>query len=1125
MPISLGNFIEKKPWFIITIIILITIGFATLIPSLQFKTDFSEFMPDDEISLANQRVTRYFGSSQQPIFTLIEANEDNNILTTKAVREMYETEKSLLDIEEVNGIISLSTFLNPICLVEFGKTIDKCTDEQLSTAINDLLMDVKSGEIKLFQNDDQNEPVDHKRFPRISRGESIDSADIKNCYLSKDNDSVTFSIEVYDLSDLKESLRPTLTKVNVMEWYIDFENLIRPDERLNVSYRISAQIEPEHPVWEIGNGIIRNLRDILQYIRNRELFNSYKMEAYLWIKAPGQETYFPIPLKTGNISFDDNKIVIDVSRKELGNYGIATQIGTFELPAKLSNFKAGVRYYQIGLFNRPGGRVAVNVSFLLNRLEKVRNRPIIGTISSKILQNYVGLTWEDFDQLIELMNQTNMMPETIALKDIDSSWITSDVVPDSGSSDVKFFILPYLFDDLQLNAHAFLSGDYDKYGSAKATLFIIQLNLTGKPYGEMLRINDRIIDKIEDLDKEYSSIKFEVTGELVVSSQIDKLTTDANKILGPAMVIIIILILFISFRRTSYVILPMIALMVSTIWLLGTMVLLGIEFNVIAVALIPLILGLGVDYSVHLFHNYRTELEKGEEVGEAIKNSVKEIGTAMFLAWLTTFIAFMSFLSSTINPIRQFGVLLALGVTYTFITAITFLSSARFLLDRNKEIKIKKKISGIAKKLSLENIMGKISLIVLSHQKKMIFILVVISIIFATGAIHLEKGFDLDQFVPPDNPSMKLFTKIADYFPYASEYQDYILIEGDVATVDVLKGIYETHKNIKDDTFVGKNKDGSVKVVSIYSEIQDAIKNNKSLIKKFNIDESTGVPNSDQDVKELFNYLYEGTTFSLPEVNLNELQIEELSNSQIKMVLYKNNSKYTATLIRYYLDASFQIEGGNLQDKLEILNKEMNNDMVSYGNCKAIATGSSLIQLNNTNSLTSNQIISTAISIILSAIVLIIVYRNPSLGLITMIPVGITIVWILGTMYYFGYILDVMTVTVTSITIGIGIDYGIHATQRFRLVADKTGDINKAVCETISHTGGALLIAALTTALAFGILILAPIPPQQRFGIILAVTITYSFLISVLFLPLFLARWAKWRKKKKGYIISPGPSK
>ena len=74
-----------------------------------------------------------------------------------------------------------------------------------------------------------------------------------------------------------------------------------------------------------------------------------------------------------------------------------------------------------------------------------------------------------------------------------------------------------------------------------------------------------------------------------------------------------------------------------------------------------------------------------------------------------------------------------------------------------------------------------------------------------------------------------------------------------------------------------------------------------------------------------------------------------------------------------------------------------------------------------------------------------------------------------------------MTIMVTSLTIGIGIDYSIHATQRFRLTADRTGDVEKAVCKTVGHTGGALFIAAITTVSGFGLLILAPMPPEQQF--------------------------------------------
>jgi predicted RND superfamily exporter protein len=137
-----------------------------------------------------------------------------------------------------------------------------------------------------------------------------------------------------------------------------------------------------------------------------------------------------------------------------------------------------------------------------------------------------------------------------------------------------------------------------------------------------------------------------------------------------------------------------------------------------------------------------------------------------------------------------------------------------------------------------------------------------------------------------------------------------------------------------------------------------------------------------------------------------------------------------------------------------------------------------------------------------------------------MIPVLISTVWIIGTMYFIGYNLNIMTIMITTLTIGLGITYAIHAVERFRLVADKTGDVIGAVSETIGHTGGALMISAVTTIAGFSMLILVPMPVEQQFGLITALTILYAFLTSILILPPVLMYWGKWRKKTKGYIIS-----
>jgi hypothetical protein len=279
-------------------------------------------------------------------------------------------------------------------------------------------------------------------------------------------------------------------------------------------------------------------------------------------------------------------------------------------------------------------------------------------------------------------------------------------------------------------------------------------------------------------------------------------------------------------------------------------------------------------------------------------------------------------------------------------------------------------------------------------------------------------------------------------------------------------------------------------------------------VERFSIDEATGIPKTDAEVNQLFDYLAENEQYEI----------------QVSQLLHKEGNKYTATIFRIYVD--FHSSGKDMAALYEQLNEELQDDLSDYGEgTSSIITGQLLITLSILKNMTESQILSTGICFILAAIMLTLIYRNPVLGLIAMIPVTISIVWVLGTMYFLGYTLNILTITVTSITIGVGIDYACYITERFRLVADQTGDVTKAVTETISRTGSAILIAALSSIFGFGVLAFAPIPPEQQFGIITAITLVYAFITSILVLPLVLARWANWRKKRKGYIISPGPPK
>jgi predicted RND superfamily exporter protein len=1100
----LGRVIEKKPWFVVSLVILVTIGFGIFIPSLEFKTNFEDFAPDNEFVKANNRISDYFGMSQQVVFLFVEKQQALSTITPQALKDQYKIQKDLEKIPEINSSFSITTFLDTICLMEFNKTLENCTDDEIEIALSDLLNEPDEKEIKILNTDDSNEAIDYKKS-FFSKGKSVDSTDIKNYYISKDDRNVTFSIEVYDLSFFESKLKSPLSKVRIMEWFIGFENILLPQE-YNMKYQIAARIQPTNALWEIGRGFLKNIKQIVQNIKTNSLFSSYKKEVYLWIGAPGQEMMFPILVENANITFDikNNRINLVVPKQELGKFGIAPQYDSFELPAKLSNFTAGVRYYKFPILHRADGRIVVNTSFLFKRIEKLQSRPILGSLVSRVLKRF-DIKLNDLSGMTDMMSETGMLPETFSLSSIEMLWTYTDSAPDKDVSKTIFPMIPHLFNDLRINALSFISKDYKETKNPKASIIIVQLESSSGDSAEQAKISNDILDEVAELDSKFNSISVQATGESIVSTQINDVTMQANTIIGPAIFILIVCILFLAFRKPSYVFLPILVFAFSCIWLFGTMALLGMSFNIIAVALLPLNIGLGVEYSVNLLYNYRIEMSKGRTAAEAIRLSLKEVGIAIFLAWFTTFVAFLSFLTASLPPVRDFGIFLALGITYTFIITMTFLSAFRYILDRKKKAPIIKKKKQF---FSAKNIMDRLSKLLIRHEKKVFLGTVIVCLVMGVGITQLKSGFSMEEFIPQDNPSLTLFNKISEDFPYSSQDQEYILVEGNIATVQVLQGLGTTHKNMGEDQYVARKTDGSTKTESIYTIVKQAVANNKSLVSEYNIDISTNLPKSDSDVYRFYDYLYESSEYG----------------TQVKGVLYKDKNGYKATIIRVYTDIGSNM-GGDLTKELETLNEELNADLASFGKASSIVTGNLLITLTILKNMTESQIVSTAVCFVLAAIMLSLIYRNPVLGLIAMIPVTISIVCVLGTMYFIGYTLNILTITVTCITIGVGIDYACYITERFRLTADKTGDIIKAVSETISRTGSAIFIAALSSMFGFGVLAFAPIPPQQQFGIITAITLIYAFTASIIVLPLVLARWARWRKKRKGYIISPGAPK
>ncbi len=1104
---SLGKIVTSKPLIVVLIVILITAGFSILLPTLEMNTSMDDFLPDDEVVLADERIQDYFGASNEVIMVLAESEEKNSVLSLDGLKSLFQVSEEITHIDGVDDVMSIAGFVDLVCDLEYNKSLNECSDEEIFSIYHDLMANPSYEKIHINDVDDSNEDVDFQRFQRFSKKSSIDTIDVKNLEVQQNETHITFSILLYDISDIESMLLSRGLKTNVIEWFVSFQNIIGPPKLQEMQYRLSARLEPKEELWEIRNGLFPNINHIFQLIKSRDLRNSYTFKPYLWITPPGTETAFPIPLKSGNINWDtDNTAIsISVSRKELGENGFGFETSSFGMPTRMGNLYCGVRTYQFPIFNMPWKRNTISMNATENMIQFIQKRPILGNLGENILSKRAGIGWDDINGMFEMMNNQMSEMDVLSLTQMDQLYVETDRAPDTGFMTGTVFLKPSFLNGLKDASINFISSDYQFETGASSVLLMVNINSSTDPL-DIESISKDVVEVLEEKNEEDDLIHFQATGNSIVETEINEASMEANSLIMPMIFVVISIILLISFRKISYVILPLAGLTFAIIWMFGTMVLLQMPFMVMEVALIPMIMGLGVDYSVHLYHNYRVEKGKGKTSKHAMERSIQDIGVAMLLATITTFIAFLSFLTATMIPLRDFGVLCAVGIAFVFAITLTFQAAMRFILDRktdkkNQIKKIKPKTQEHGK------IMRKIARVVCNHPVHILILTILITGIMGYGAMQIETGFSMGDFLPEENPSVTVMTTILNEFPFASQEKEYILIEQeDIAHVSNLEDIHKAIQNCKDDGFVMFSRDGVPKTGSVLSVMQNAMEANTSLVSRFSLN-NNGVPSSDSMVEEFFDYLYDHENYGY----------------EMQSYLHQSNAgRYDAMVVHVYTNINGD-NGDDVSNAMEVLYNGLNEDVEGlFDESTVTVTGENSMMHVIMKSMTESQLISTIVCLVLAGIVLIIAYRNPVLGLITMIPVLISTLWIVGAMYFIGYNLNVMTIMITSLTIGLGITYAIHTVERFRLYANNTGDVIGAVSETIGHTGGALLISAVTTMFGFGMLVFTPMPVQQQFGIITALTIVFAFLTSIFILPPVLLFWGKWRKKHKGYIISKG---
>jgi multidrug efflux pump subunit AcrB len=191
----------------------------------------------------------------------------------------------------------------------------------------------------------------------------------------------------------------------------------------------------------------------------------------------------------------------------------------------------------------------------------------------------------------------------------------------------------------------------------------------------------------------------------------------------------------------------------------------------------------------------------------------------------------------------------------------------------------------------------------------------------------------------------------------------------------------------------------------------------------------------------------------------------------------------------------------------------------------AIVTSQNVISSAITAGLVDSQLTSLLVTLLAATLVLMVSFwienRRPFLGVITILPVALVVLWTFGGMYLAGIPFGPVTATLTGLAIGIGVPYTIHMARRFEEDRRTFADIGTAIRETTTRTGGALAGSALTTAAGFGILVTSTLTPFRQLGQVTSLAILLSLLGAGLVLPSLLVLWERWHRRRGDWEAAP----
>lgn len=543
-------------------------------------------------------------------------------------------------------------------------------------------------------------------------------------------------------------------------------------------------------------------------------------------------------------------------------------------------------------------------------------------------------------------------------------------------------------------------------------------------------------------------------GSPMLITYIAELMKNDLVMLLPIAFLLIAFILFMSFRSVKGVVLPLLSAVIAIVWSLGTMSLLGYSMSMISNNIPIILLAIGSAYTIHVV-NRVNQLEKSKDT-DAIRSALNYVMIPVILAAITTVIGFISFVfGAYLDMIVDFGVFTALGTFIACLMALFFVPAILASLPRSlNRPQARKDGNPFLEKRLLRPLKH-----VLFQRPKMILFIWVLAIATSlTGIMSIERSVDIQEYFKKGNPTREAERIMIEKFGGTKPV--FVHFKGNMQDPELLRTMMATSVYMEQSPDIYT----SMSVAKLISEINLAITGSRE------------VPEDQAMVEQLW-FLLDGNEIMQRFVN------EDLTEGIIISKFKSPDNKAKINFAEYMDDF---IRENSRED------------------CQIEITGMPFVDITMDRSLINSQLGSISIAIIFVIIIVGLMLRSLINGLYASIPIIAAIIILFGVMGLTGISLNIATVLVASVALGIGIDYSIHIISHFNEIYTKTGLLEKSINDTLMISGNAIIINVISVSAGFLVLVFSEMVPLQYFGILIAISMISSSLGALTLLPAIL---------------------